>query len=158
MRGLKMGEDHIVMFVSDIPFLRVSSLAFGAEPHDPAATFAELEKAQVFKVHVEEAENGVMRFSLWFSLPLSNEAKIEITSRIKLSPFFPGSLGLANLRFVRWHGDDRLYMEWEGLECSKPGEPHYYRLALPGGRNGISNGEGSYLKEETYFYFEAEEK
>jgi hypothetical protein len=46
-------------------------------------------------------------------------------------------------------------MEWEGLQSSKPEEPHYYKLTLPGGRNGISNGEGSYLKEEAYFIFEA---
>jgi hypothetical protein len=155
--GLKMGEDHIVSFKSDVHFLRIISLSF-YDKSDLIAEFSEPDRAKVFHVHVEEAENGVMRFAIRFSLPLSTEAKMEITSRIILSPFFPGSLGLVNLRFVSWHGNDRLYMEWEGLKCGKPGEPHYYKLVIPEGRSGINNGEGSYLKEETYFYIEAVKK
>jgi hypothetical protein len=153
MRGLKMGEDHIVLFRSDILFLKIISLSFDDIKDNP-----EPEKTKVYPVHVEEAENGVMRFYMRFSLPLSTEAKMEITSKISLTPFFPGSLGLVNLRSVSWHGDDRLYMEWEGLICSKLEEPHYYKLALHGGRSGISNGEGSYLKADTYFYIEAVKK
>jgi hypothetical protein len=158
MRGLKMGEDHIVMFKSDILFLRIISLGFGTESDDTVAAFSEPEKAKVFTISMDEAEKGVMRFSIWFSLPLSVEAKMEITHRISLTPFFPVSLGPMYLRSARWHGDDRLFMEWEDPLPGKPEEPYYYRLALPGGRSGISNGEGSYLKEETYFYIEVAKK
>jgi hypothetical protein len=49
-------------------------------------------------------------------------------------------------------------MGWEGLEAGTEEEPHYYRLSLPGGRNGISSGYGSFLEKDFYFYFKVVEK
>ena len=153
-RGLKMGSDYSVIFKSDIPFLRVYSLILEDKPTE----IFEPEKNTIFPVMVEEADDGVIRFVLRFSTPLSVEAKIDAVSRISLTPFFPGHLGTMSIRSVRWIGSDRVRMEWNGAECGKDNEPHFYKLSLPGGRTGISNGEGSYLREEIYYYFEAVKK
>ena len=150
-RGLKLGDDFTLVFMSDLPYLRVASLTFDEVPplviHEPL-------KAKLFAVQVDEAE-GVMRFTIRFSLGFSALAQREGTPRITLAPFFPGTLGSLNLRFVRWLAPDLLRMEWEGVETGKPGEPHYYKLTIPGGRSGIANGDGSYFNDEIYFYLEA---
>jgi hypothetical protein len=155
VRGLKMGEDLMVYFSSDIPFLSVFSLTFD---NAPDLGIIEYGKIEAFTVEINEADSGVARFDIRFSLSITIDAQREITPRITLSPFFPNNLGSVNLRFVHWIAPHILRMEWEGLQSSKSEEPHYYKLTLPGGRNGISNGEGSYLKEETYFIFEAVKK
>jgi hypothetical protein len=55
-------------------------------------------------------------------------------------------------------------LQWEGIEQStgasdlgEAGEKHYYRLVLPGGRSGISDGKGSYLKEDMFIFLEIED-
>jgi len=47
-------------------------------------------------------------------------------------------------------------MEWEGLEKGSAGKPHYYRVSLPGGRSGVNDGRGSYIKDEFNFYIEVQ--
>ena len=154
-RGLRMGEDYKLVFSSDIPFLRINSLIFDDAPldyvYDPV-------NAGLYKIYTEKAENGAARFTIRFTLPFSIDAQIENTQRISLMPFFPHTLAPVNLRFVKWLSSDLLRMEWEGLTNGTINEPHYYRLVLPGGRSGITNGSASYLKEENYFYFEAVNK
>ena len=152
-RGLKMGEEYRLLFHSDLPYLSILSLVF-----DEGEPITDPEKAGVFFVKTEEADRGLIRFAIHFSLPFSAEAQGDFISGISLKPFFPNTLGSVNLRFVRWPGSDLVRMEWEGIEAGKDGEAHYYKLVLPGGKSGISNGEASYMKEEMYFYFEAVKK
>ena len=154
-RGLRMGGDYILIFSSDIPFLKIHSFIFDDAPlniiNDPGI-------AALYTVFTEKAENGVLRFNIRFSLPFSMEAQSEYTPRISLLPYFPHTLSSVNLRFVRWLAPDLLRMEWEGISNGTETEPHYYRFVLPGGRNGINNGYASYLKEENYFYYKAVNK
>jgi hypothetical protein len=50
--------------------------------------------------------------------------------------------------------EDTLLLKWEGLEPGKAGEPHFYRLTIPGGKNGITNGRGSSLANTQDIYME----
>ena len=154
-RGLKMGEDYIVIFSSDIPYLRIHSLIFDDAPLNE---IFEPNNAALYSVFTEKADNGVLRFTIRFTLPFSVEAQSENTPRISLMPFFPHTLSPVNLRFVRWLSPDLLRMEWEGIANGTVTEPHYYRLVLPGGRSGINNGNASYMMEEYHFYFKAVSK
>jgi hypothetical protein len=152
-RGLEMGDDHRLFFKADIPFLKILSLAVdeGGEVQDPAGD-------ETFPVLIDIPGGGVLKFTLVFSLPFGPEEKEEEAFRISLESFFPGTLPPVSLRFVRWLSSDRIRMEWEGLESGTEEEPHYYRLRLPGGRNGISSGSGSYLEKDFCFYFKAEKQ
>jgi hypothetical protein len=149
--GLKMGDGYTLFFKADIPFLTIGSLKAneGMEIETPARGGSSPVSVDV---------DGTIRFTLAFSLPFTPEAQNAETFMISLEPFFPASLSPVSLKFVRWLSADRIRMEWEGLEAGTEEEPHYYRLSLPGGRNGINNGYGSYPEENFYFYFKAVEK
>ena len=103
---------------------------------------------------------GIIQFIIGFSLsfdaaPIVRE---ECVFRISLRPLFPVTLPPVSLRTARWISSDKLLMEWEGPEPGLPaaGEPHFYRLFIPGGPGGVFNGLGSYLKEDFILYLEAE--
>jgi len=85
------------------------------------------------------------------------EEKQNTARKITLSPFFPITLVPVALQYVDWLPNDRLYMCWEGLKAGNSEIPHYYKLTIPGGRNGINNGMGMYLKEDITIYLEAVE-
>jgi hypothetical protein len=152
-RGLKMGDDYVLFFKADIPFLTINSLTIEREDGiDEIETPARGGSSPAF---IDVPGGGVLRFTLFFSFPFTPEAQASETFRISLEPFFPASLSSSpvSLRFVSWLSSScQVRMEWEGLEAGE--EPHYYRLSIPGGRNGINDGQGSYPEENFYFYFE----
>jgi hypothetical protein len=163
--GLRLGEDYSLVFVPDIPFLRILSFnADGSPPLEPdSGGGGDLGRGTILAVKPDMADGGVLRFTIRFSLPFDTEARQDAIPGISLSPFFPGILNPVALRFVTWLSDDRVRMEWERLEPGGSGEPHYYRLLVPGGRGGISPmkesgtaaGGGIFLREDQYLYLEA---
>jgi hypothetical protein len=151
--GLSLGADYRIGFTADIPFLRVLSFAVeNADPPEAAGTGA---GSGVLRAPVNEANGGVLRFTVRFSLPFDTSAKLDASFRIALETFFPRSLNPVSLRYTSWPSDDLIRMEWEGLRPGIPGEAHYYRLFIPGGRGGIGSG-GMYLEEDRIFFLEAE--
>jgi hypothetical protein len=148
--GLKMGEDYVTYFTPDLPYISLSSLRAGS-----LGPWQGEELLSPRRVPVSAAEGGTLARILGFSLPFKTEVQADTALGITLDAFFPGKLPPAALRSARWVSERELYMVWEGLEAGLAGEAHYYRLTLPGGRNGIGNGWGSYLKENNYFYLEA---
>jgi len=157
--GLKMGEDYRVTFVADIPYLRIISFnADGATALDTSDVATEksggdLNNGAALAVAVDPV-GDVLRFTIHFSLPFESEAKRNIPRSVTLSPFFPSTLAPTALRYVTWIGDDRLRMEWEGVKPGSTAEPHFYRLAISGGRGGIDSG-GMYLRENQFLILEA---
>ncbi|MDR0474866.1 MAG: hypothetical protein LBH43_14475 [Treponema sp.] len=148
--GLKMGEDYFLSFSSGLPFLKISSFT----PDRAEGRFYP-QNQSLLTVPVTDVDGGLFCFTILFSLPFSEDAIRESTFRISLEPSFPRILRPVSLKFVRWVSPNMIRMEWEGLEAGKPSEPHYYKLSMPGGRNGIVDGNGSYLKEDTVFIIEA---
>jgi len=157
--GLKMGEDYRLSFVADIPYLRILSFnadgatALDTRDVDTGKSGGDLNSGAALAVAVDPV-GDVLRFTIHFSLPFDSDAKRNIPRSITLSPFFPGTLAPTALRYVTWIGDDRLRMEWEGVKSGSAAEPHFYRLAISGGRSGIDSG-GMYLRENQFLILEA---
>ena len=147
--GLKIGNDYRCVFVADIPYLRLLSIN-GQDYTNGDDNF-------IFPVTVSEGDGGLIRIFLYFSLPFTEEEKQKTTLAISLVPFFPVNLDPVALRSVSWLSSDRLKMEWERLNAGTSIEPHYYRLNLPGGRGGIGNGSGMFLRQNISLYLEAVE-
>jgi hypothetical protein len=147
--GLKIGNDYRRVFTADIPFLIILSIkATGTNPSEWTGD------GGILAVQVNEID-GLVRFSIHFSLPFTDEAKQKTALAISVTPFFPINLAPIALRSVTWHSDDRLTMEWEKFTTGTSDEPHYYKFIIPGGRGGIVNGNGMYLENEIYLYMEA---
>ncbi|MDR2363918.1 MAG: Ig-like domain-containing protein [Spirochaetaceae bacterium] len=147
--GLPMGEDFICYFTPDIPFLRIPSLSVNEEPPIEMPGGGD-SGYYAFPLADSTAPAGV---TLRFSLPFTQEAMAAAALEISLDPWFPASLGPAVLTAVTC-SEDTLLLKWEGLEPGKSGEPHFYRLTIPGGKNGIANGRGSYIKDSYHIYME----
>jgi hypothetical protein len=129
--GLKMEGEYRTVFIPDFPYLKLLY-------H---------EEGNLIK------PEGILKITLRFSLPFSAGAKAETVPLLWLDPYFPGTLPAVSLRSAHWWSDDILELEFEGIE-SGVSEAHYYKLQIPGGRGGISNGGGSYFKENLVFYIE----
>ena len=146
--GLKIGSDYRRVFIADIPYLRIMSI-------NTSSIEVYSNSNSILPVLVSEADGGLVRFTVHFSLPFTEEAKQKTALMISLTPFFPMSLDPIALRFVSWISDDRLSMEWERLIAGTSDEKHYYRLNFPGGRGGINNGGGMYFQQDISLYMEA---
>jgi hypothetical protein len=147
--GLKIGSDYRCVFTADIPFLRILSIKTTGED-----SLEWTGDGNILPVQANETD-GLVRFSIHFSLPFTDEAKQKIVLAISVTPFFPINVEPIALRFVTWHSDDRLTMEWERFTIGTTDEPHYYKFLVPGGRGGIDNGNGMYLQNEISLYMEA---
>jgi hypothetical protein len=147
--GFKLGADFRICFAPDIPFLKILSFAV-----DGVTVISNLPPSGIIKVPVDPAA-GEVSFTIRFSLPFNTEEKKNTALKIILSPFFPKTLLPVALNNVTWISDDRLRMKWEGLMAGNSGEEHYYKFSIPGGKAGINNGNGMFLKEDQYIYLEA---
>jgi len=147
--GLKIGSDYKLNFNVDIPYLNVLSISAGNNQlmEDFSST------NNVFPVHVDQATKQIT-LSIYFSLIFSLEEKQNTPQKITLLPFFPRTIAPSALRYVHWISDDRLLLEWEGLSAEDE-VPHYYKLTIPGGKNGIISDSGFYMKEDVIIYLEA---
>ena len=152
--GLKTGVDYKINFIPDIPFMDV--LSFSANIAADNTSFKEnISLNTAIPVRVDSV-TGKLSFSIRFSLPFTTEEKQNTALKITLSPFFPKTLVPIALQYVSWFSsDDILNMRWEGLKAGNSETPHYYKLTIPGGRNGINNGMGMYMKEDITIYLEA---
>ena len=147
--GLILGTDHRVFFTPDIPLLRISGITLNGIPI-PLGGGEPLK----CRIPLEDSFKGVLEIALRFSLPFSREAAVEAALSISLEPWFPGTLDPVSLKASVW-SEHTVEMEWDGVVSGEISEPHYYRLSIPGGKNGVTDGQGSTMKEGRIIYIEA---
>jgi hypothetical protein len=147
--GLKMAREFSLSFIADIPFLTVLSMDAGFGLITP-------EQEGIYAAGAI-LPDGICTVTVRFSHAINPEARSAAVLALRLETFFPGTLKPISFRSARWWYTDTVILQWEGIEQSKSNEKHLYRLVLPGGRSGISDGKGSYLKEDTIFYLEIED-
>jgi hypothetical protein len=146
--GLKLGADYTARFTPDIPFLAISSITAGSE----SITLKDAEgDSQSRIVEAKPGADGKLQITVNFSLPFTTEAMIDASARVTFSAFFPGSLLPVTLESANWIGSS-LNLKWAGITSGSVGEDHYYKLSIPGGKSGISNGNGAALKENVVLY------
>jgi hypothetical protein len=152
--GLKLGTEYQEFFTPDIPFLDLVSVSAAAPSVGDSVVLSggDLKNRTSHAIKLTTPE--VLRFSVVFSVPLSDEALVDVASRITLDVYFPLVLNSVRLKSVRALSADSVTFEWEGLECGTAAVRHFYKLFVPGGKGGITNGGGSYFREDRVLYFE----
>ncbi|GHV23351.1 hypothetical protein FACS189494_11270 [Spirochaetia bacterium] len=153
--GLKINSDYVVYFQSDIPYLDVIQMSL-IGVNNIQINQSEVQGNISKKIKISKA-TGELKLILDFSLPIENvTTRSEIVSLIKLDTFFPNGLSPIAMLNADWLSSTKLLLEWNGLSAGTDAEPHYYKLYVSGGTTGISNDNGSYLKENINLYLEAE--
>jgi hypothetical protein len=147
--GLTLGEDHIAFFTPDIPLLGITGISLNGILLPSGGG-----EALSCRIPMEDSYKGILEIALSFSLPFSREAAVEAALAISLDPWFPGLLTPVSLKAAAW-SSSVLEMEWDGVVPGEIPEVHYYRLSVPGGKTGITNGLGSTMKESRIIYIEA---
>jgi hypothetical protein len=147
--GLKTGEEYRINFFPDIPFFNVLSFSSIGSP------LADNIYSDIVLPARITPGTGDFLFFIRFSLPFNRQEKQNTALKVMLTPFFPKTLAPVALQNVDWFSDDQLLMCWEGLTAGDDDTRHYYRLTIPGGKNGITNGIGMYMKEDITIYLEA---
>ena len=153
--GLKLTEEYAVNFIVEVPYLEIVSLAQSGINGEPGG----VESGNMITVKVSKATEEC-KLTFQFSQAVNDIQSRQATARsIRLDAFFPGTISTPVLRAAKWIGTgfDRLELEWIDVEPGDDTEPHYYRLTIPGGLSGISNGAGSFLKDTIIVYLEITE-
>lgn len=154
--GLSLNEDYTEEFEIDIPYLRIESVQISsADVTDLSAE--EFVNGASCAVKTRRGE-GSLALRITFSDFIYGEERSNVPLNITLSPHYPPSLSRPGLRRARWVPfSPTLEFDFEGVDPGNDDEPHHYKLTLPGGAQGTSNGRGSYLRENITFYIGAEE-
>lgn len=148
--GLKTGFEYKINFYPDIPFINILSvLQNGGELTENIVSNI------ILPVRPDPAM-GEIFFSIRFSLPfITIEEKLNTSQRISLIPFFPRTLNSVAIKSINWVSDDCIFIRWEGLKAGDIDATHYYKLTIPGGKGGITNGDGMIMKEDISIFLEA---
>ncbi|MDR2865528.1 MAG: Ig-like domain-containing protein [Spirochaetaceae bacterium] len=150
--GLKINNETTIVFIADIPFLKINSMRF----NDISEKLFEsdIKNRSFIQTKVIPASRELF-VSINFSLPFTPKSMLEKPLQISLEPLFPGTLSPVSLIDIHWDSDFILNYTWAGLMPGDPPSPHYYKLIIPGGEAGITNGSGSYLQESISIFIEA---
>ncbi|MDR1788331.1 MAG: Ig-like domain-containing protein [Treponema sp.] len=148
--GLKMGSDVTDVFDSTLRYLRL----VGVYPEGMPSVLVTGDAPVSAAVQIDPDSKGLAVFSLKFSSAFDIEAGADAALRVSAAAFFPVTLTPPALRGLRWLGPDTLRMEWEKFEPGLEGEPHYYKVLIPGGRGGIRGSAGEFFKEDMVIYLE----
>lgn len=147
--GLTLGQEYQKYFTPDIPFLDLISISIDGHP---PITGDELKNGNHHAIKLTAPD--VLRLSVRFSLLLTPESIMDISSRINMDVYFPLLLSPVNLRAVESLSADSVTFVWEGAESGDADVRHFYRFSIPGGKGGTTNGSGAYFKEDRFLYFE----
>jgi len=147
--GLKIGTEHRINFTPDIPFLNILSFSTAA-----GSVMRNVSSNMTLPVKIISG-TGELSFSVRFSLGFTTEEKQNTAQKITLTSFFPRTLSTTALQYVSWISDDCIFMRWEGLSAGNMEAPNYYKLLIPGGKNGVISGTGMFMKEDLIIYLEA---
>ncbi|MDR2730752.1 MAG: Ig-like domain-containing protein [Treponema sp.] len=146
--GLTLNKDFKIVITPDIPYLKILSIT-----PDKDLIINNFNVNEAFKITASPTPVE-MSFTVNFSLPFNNNEKQNAALKISLYPYFPASLSPVALTYIKWISDDRLRMTWDGVSTGKGDEPHFYKLSISGGKNGIICDE-TYLKENFNLILEA---
>ncbi|MDR2659899.1 MAG: Ig-like domain-containing protein [Spirochaetaceae bacterium] len=154
--GLRLTNEYAFNFIVDIPNLDIVSIKqYGSDNQLTNIT----NNINVISLKISKASEEC-RLTFQF-LPSVNDIKSRenIARSIKLEPFFPGTIKSAVLRWAHWTGpgNDTLNLEWVDVSPGTANQPNYYKLTIPGGTSGISNGSGSFLRDTVVVYLEITE-
>jgi hypothetical protein len=150
LAGNTMSEDHVTWFSPRVADLKVAR-AFVED--GPAITDFGDTRSHAFCPRIPD---GSALVALEFSSPISDAGQRDrVVTLVSCSSLFPPALS-PSLTSARWVGDSRLELGYAGFSPSSASKTCYYRLSVPGGTSGISDGSGGSMEADLWLVMCAE--
>jgi hypothetical protein len=149
LSGNKLGIAFETTFIPAIPVQVVQSIeAVYASSSDTWNVFNTLD-AKPITVDVA----GKLTLNITFAEPFAVDSQVHMLSGILFEGYFPSSLSDPSLESVSWSGGRVVTLTYAGMTKSTLVTGNYYKLTLPGGAAASDNGSGSFLKDDVWLYF-----
>ncbi|MCX7024142.1 MAG: hypothetical protein NT080_05910 [Spirochaetes bacterium] len=146
--GLPLREEFRKAFVPSTQWLRVTDIGQqgGASAHDPGDG----------RLLVFEAvdPNGEATFFMRFSFPFGLAERIDASARVSCEAFFPSSTLPPATVAASWPAADELVLCCSGFTESDSLAARFYRITIPGGKAGITDGNGRLMKDDLHIFIE----
>ena len=105
----------------------------------------------------ENGESEKIEFYISFSTAIEKEFQKSAVSGISLSAYFPLTETDPVLESARWSQDMKnLSLTYSNFSKSLDENVYYYQFKISGGKRGIKNSVGQYLKEDLCVTFRTE--
>jgi hypothetical protein len=144
LAGNEMSEDYVAWFeprVADLKILRAFINGGSA-----VSGFGD---AYCYGL-APSISDGSGTIALEFNVSITDPAERDrIVSLISCSSLFPSSLSPA-LKSVQWASLSRLELTYAGFSASTASRTYYYKLLIPGGESGISDGSGGTMEKDLW--------
>jgi hypothetical protein len=144
LAGNTMSEDYVAWFAPRIAALRVASVSIDGGP--AIADFGDA-FSYGFSPSLSD-ESGT--FAIVFGSPIADLAQRDrIVTLVSCASLFPSSLS-PSLKSAQWVGGAELDLTFAGFAQSTASKTNYYKLLVPGGTSGISDGAGGTMEKDLW--------
>jgi hypothetical protein len=150
VNGITMLDDHVVYFtpaINQIDSINISIEVAGVGVDAVSENHYRIETDALFTT---------LTTTFDFNTVFSETAKLEVAAAISLTGIFPAGNPVVYPVCAKWPlpaDNTRLRIDWAGARNTED-IPHFYKLTVPGGANGITNGEGELLQQDIVIYLE----
>jgi hypothetical protein len=161
LTGLGLAQEYKLLFTAQgIPAQTIVSIYAnnGTSNEIPASTWNQTNLASVTDLDLPVSDPFVIITTVTFGQSYDLASRPVITSAISFSHVFPDDDDAANplLEQVTWDASgSSVSLTWSTFTPSTPAIRRFYKFMIKGTEALTSNAAGSFLDEDTWFYFEA---
>jgi hypothetical protein len=146
--GIQLYADTTVFFTTANTYLEITGISFD-DTNTPLATDGTIIEHAILS-------SNRLKTIIDFSTEIPQNKRKDTVDGISLTVLFPNSASNPKLLSAQWSlNGSQLSLLWSGFTISTGGIINYYILTIPGGKTGVSNAAGEYLKEDVCVIFKA---
>jgi hypothetical protein len=147
--GNNMLSDYSEWFLPDIPPIIISRITLEQLPASIEIPEADLPTDEIYEIDLNDGEDYmfIIEFS-GFSGFITDEEKAAVSDSIICELIFPADEQAVNKLSSGWTNENTYFAQFTGFLESTAVTTYYYKLTIPGGREGIHNNEGSFMEQD----------
>lgn len=139
--GLNLHDDSVILFETANDYLNITSIMLD-DKEVPVQADEDIYE------HILQP-SGRISACISFSTQIPRTKQSAALACISCNAYFPAEAANPALISANWSDPPFcIHLTWEGFSKSTPGIVKYYKLGIRGGKSGICNMAGEYLKED----------
>jgi hypothetical protein len=152
--GIRMGEDYKACFTPDIAYLEAVFINVSNNLPGADASSEDIKPFETAEINVRDHQSEIT-VQIEFSVPFTSENQLDCLDRMKLVKVFPNDAPIPSIKSEECSavGNRVFKAVWSGFyDVYTHNHPHFYKLTIPGGSSGITNGNGAFLQEDIVLF------